>query len=123
MPKLPEDWLIQLQEVYPKRRNGQGWGRVKTTKGVKGLVPALIEDGETWADIYAGAKRYGDYCRTTNEQYVRMAQTFYGPVEWWREDYELPGSLRGMPEDITEEQRNIDRAKADEELAKLRLVK
>ena len=115
---LPSNWLILIQEVYPRRLNGQGWGEVKR------LVPALIEDGETWADIYAGAKRYGDYCRFTNEKYVRMAQTFYGPVEWWREDYEIPSSLRGLPEEVSEEQRKRDREKADKELGNyLKVVK
>jgi len=116
---LPNDWLKQLKLVYPKRGAGQGWGKVKK------LVHILIEDGESWEDILAGAKRYGDYCRATNEQYVRMAQTFYGPDEWWQEDYELPGSnSKGMPKEITDQERAEDKRKADKELANyLKVVK
>ena len=81
---LPPDWLKQIRDVYPKRTGGQGWGNVKR------LVPALIERGESFEDLLDGAERYGEYCRTTNEKYVRMAQTFFGPGEWWLEDYDIP---------------------------------
>ena len=101
---LPTDWLEQIKKVYPRRRNGQGWGEVKR------LVPALIKNGEAWTNILSAAQQYGDYCRATNEQYVRMAQTFFGPGEWWLEDYDLPrdGSVK-LTLDQEAEQHEITR--------------
>ncbi len=81
---LPSDWLKQIRAVYPRRNNGQGWGNVKK------LVPELIKKGESFEDLLDGAKRYGEFCAATNEKYVRMAQTFFGPGEWWLEDYDIP---------------------------------
>lgn len=81
---LPSDWLKQIQKAYPRRTGGQGWGYVKRR------IPELIKKGETFEDLLAGAQQYGDLCRATNEKFVRMARTFYGPDEWWLEDYELP---------------------------------
>ncbi len=57
---------------------------------MKRRIPELIKEGNTFEELLAAAKGYGDFCRATNEEYVRMARTFYGPDEWWLEDYELP---------------------------------
>lgn len=81
---LPSDWLEQIKSVYPRRSGGQGWGYVKRR------IPDLVEQGHTFAELFEGAKEYGEYCRATNNKYVRMARTFFGPDEWWLEDYDIP---------------------------------
>lgn len=109
---LPDDWLKQLQAAYPRRAGGQGWGYVKRR------VPELIKEGNEFEDILAGAKSYGEYCVATNEEYVRMARTFFGPDEWWAEDYAIVTfKPRGMPEEVTAEQLKRDREKAEREMA------
>ena len=108
---LPEDWLKQLQSVYPKRPGGQGWGYVKRR------IPELIKDGHSFDDILSGAKNYGDYCRLTNEQYVRMARTFFGPDEWWLEEYDLPQAREyWKPEVLSDEQKKLEAEKANKVL-------
>ena len=81
------DILKQIREVYPKRHGGQGWGHVKR------LLPTLLADYSP-EELVEGAKNYGDYCRATGEQYVRMAQTFYGPGEWFLEEYGIAQTKR-----------------------------
>jgi hypothetical protein len=118
MARLPEDWLKQIQVVYPRRRGGQGWGYVKKR------IPELVRQGEEFDDLLAGAKSYGDYCCATNEQYVRMARTFFGPDEWWMEDYSIEVSKpRGMPKELTDEQRAADLRKFEADMKRLRVVK
>ena len=99
---LPDDYMDHLKAVYPHRRNGQGWGYVKKR------VPELIKEGNTWDDILAGAKSYGDFCRATKEEYVRMARTFYGPDEWWQEDYALPERKYNKPQEPSTSEKNAD---------------
>ena len=96
---LPTDWLKQIQSVYPYRKNGQGWGYVKKR------IPELIGEGHTFDDILSSAKSYGNMCRATNEQYVRMARTFFGQEEWWLETYDLPTRKPRVVEEVTEQQR------------------
>lgn len=74
---LPSDWRQQLQKVYPKRR-GQGW--VKTGQQIE----RHIKNGEDFATMLRGADNYRRHCATSGE-YVRMAQTFFGPNMWWLE--------------------------------------
>ena len=84
---LPTDFLDQIKAVYPKRVGGQGYGHVKKR------IPQLIQAGETWEGLLEGAKRYAalmDATGQTRTPYVMQARTFYGPGEWWLEDYELP---------------------------------
>ena len=111
---LPDDWLKQIQAVYPRRRGGQGWGYVKRR------VPELIKEGNDFEDILAGAKSYGDYCKATGEEYVRMARTFFGPDEWWAEDYTVQTfTPRRPPAEVTAEDRAADQRKFEEQMAKL----
>ena len=102
---LPDDWLGQIREVYPRRPGGQGWGTVKR------LVPALVKQGNDFEDILKGAKEYGDLCRmekTEGGPFVRMAQTFFGPGEWWMEDYSVPEHKPRAVQEVTEEMKSAD---------------
>ena len=87
MKNLPADWLPQLKKVYPKRVGGQGWGHLKRR------IPVLIDAGESFEDLLDSAKKYAasmEATRQTNTPFVMQARTFFGPGEWWLEDYELP---------------------------------
>ena len=84
---LPSDWLKQIKASYPKRCGGHGWGHVRKR------IPELVKSGESFEDILAGVKRYAalmDATRTTGSMFVMQARTFFGPGEWWLEDYDLP---------------------------------
>lgn len=90
---LPHDWFDQLRKTYPKRLGGQGWGFLRKK------IPQLIDSGHSFADLMAGVKRYRalmDATNTTGTPYVMQARTFFGPGEWWLEDYDLPtdGSVK-----------------------------
>ena len=74
---LPPDWRKQLQAVYPKRK-GQGW--IKAGKQLE----KHLENGESWDAILRGSDNYRRHCAASGE-FVRMAQTFFGPNMWWLE--------------------------------------
>jgi len=115
---LPKDWFEQIRKVYPRRTGGQGWGYVKRR------IPELVKQGYPFAELLDGAKRYGDFCRATNEKYVRMARTFYGPDEWWLEDYELPESQQPRkqwePATVSDEQRRRDQEAFEAQIKRFR---
>ena len=84
---LPKDWLDQIKSAYPKRSGGQGWGLLKKK------IPSLIRQGSTFEELIEGAKRYKAFCVADGSEgscYVKQAITFYGPGEWWMEDWDLP---------------------------------
>ncbi len=84
---LPSDWLDQIRRAYPKRVGGQGWGHLRKR------VPALIQQGESFESLLDGVRRYAALMKATGQEktpYVKQACTFFGPGEWWLEDYDLP---------------------------------
>lgn len=119
---LPEDWFDQIRKAYPKRSGGQGWGHVRK------IVPRLIENGESFEDLLDGAKRYATFMRATSQErspYVMQARTFFGPGEWWMEEYELPSAapLRGLPKEISAEEREADIRKFEQDMQRFKVVK
>jgi len=51
---------------------------------------ARIRDGATPEDLIAGVERYTAFCESENKigtRYVLMARTFFGPSEWWAEEW------------------------------------
>jgi hypothetical protein len=87
---LPDNWFELLKNEYPKRPGGQGWGSVKK------LVPRAIQSGATWDEILAGTKAYKKWVQSSGKagtEYIRMAQTFFGPGEWWAEEYEVEAEV------------------------------
>ena len=110
---LPGDWLDQIRKAYPKRVGGQGWGLVRTK------VLRLVAQGESFDEILAGAQAYGDLMRATGDAgtcYVKQAATFFGPGEWWREEYDLPtdGTVE-LTIDQQAEQHGIQRAAGEDD--------
>lgn len=74
---LPEDWRQQLLRAYPKR-SGQGWVRAGQQ------IERHLQNGESWDEMLVGANNYRKHCARSGE-FVRMAQTFFGPNMWWLE--------------------------------------
>ncbi len=74
---LPKDWRQQLQSAYPKRM-GQGWLNAKRQ------IQIHLEAGELFDEMVQGANNYRVHCAESGE-FVRMAQTFFGPNMWWLE--------------------------------------
>ena len=84
---LPDDFVDQLKSAYPKRLGGQGWADVAR------LVPKAIAQGSTWNEILSGVIAYSKLCAhqgKTGTELVKQARTFFGPGQWWAEDYEVP---------------------------------
>ena len=77
MSELPDDWRDQLKAVYPHRK-GQGWIRAKQQ------IENHLANGEDFEAMLRGADNYRRHVAATNE-FVRMAQTFFGPNMWWLE--------------------------------------
>jgi hypothetical protein len=74
---LPQDWRQQLSKVYPKR-NGQGW------QNAKRQIIKHLEEGESFEEMLTGADNYRRHIAESGE-FVRMAQTFFGPAMFWTE--------------------------------------
>jgi len=74
---IPDNWRQQLQAVYPRRR-GQGW--IMAGK----QIAKHLADGESFAEMVQGADNYRRYIAQSGE-FVKMAQTFFGPNMWWLE--------------------------------------
>ena len=118
---LPNDWLQQIRDAYPKRIGGQGWGHVKKR------IPALIKAGESFDDMLAGCKAYSKLLQATDKhgtEFVMQARTFFGPGEWWLEDYLLPSDeyIPRKPEVVTDEMRDEDKRKWADEMRRFRVV-
>lgn len=85
--KLPQDYLELLKSEYPRRNGEQGWIAVRT------LIPRAISAGATWEEILAGTRAYKSYCDRmgkTGSEWIRQAKNFYGPDQYWTEDYGEP---------------------------------
>ena len=76
-------------KVYPKRR-GQGW-----IKAEEKIREHLKNGHGTFEEMLKGANNYRKYIAESGE-YARMAQTFFGPNQWWTEfmdDEEIENEL------------------------------
>ena len=116
---LPSDWLQQIRDAYPKRIGGQGWGHVKKR------IPVLIKAGESFDDMLNGCKAYSKLLKATDKhgtEFVMQARTFFGPGEWWLEDYLLPSDeyVPRKPEVVTDEMRAEDLKKFDEQIERFK---
>ncbi len=89
---LPDDWLKQLRDAYPKRDGGGDSPRAITR-----LVGQAIANGATWEQILKGAQNYAIYCQRKGQvgtEFVQMLQTFVGRdwhfERWATEDMRTP---------------------------------
>lgn len=86
--KSQEEMLFfeEAMRIYPRRP-----GNSRTAARQKWL--ARIRDGVKPHELMSGVKRYADYIRATGSegtQFVKMATTFFGPGEWWKQEWEKP---------------------------------
>jgi uncharacterized protein YdaU (DUF1376 family) len=82
----PPAEFLELQRVFPKRSGAQPWHRAFKA------CRARLKDGDTWADIVDGAKRYAIWVRhegIENTPSVLQAATFCGPDKLFRQKYLL----------------------------------
>lgn len=99
---LPDDWMQQLRQTYPRRDGGQSWAALQR------LIPAAMSRGATWERILEGSRRYRIWCgrkAITGTEFVMQAKTFYGRDEHWEEwaDFDLRD-----PKQILEDAERID---------------
>jgi len=118
---LPANWLQQIRDAYPKRIGGQGWAHVKKR------VPNLVQAGESFDDMLDGCKAYSKMLKAIDKygtEFVMQARTFFGPGEWWLEDYLLPSDeyTPRKPEEVTNEMRDDDKRKWNEDMRRLKVV-
>ena len=101
MDKLPTDWRQQLSKVYPKR-NGQGWVNAKRQ------ILKHLSEGEDFEEMLLGADNYRKYIAESGE-FVRMAQTFFGPQMFWTEFQELVVTENEITLDDTAKELGLER--------------
>lgn len=73
--KKIDGWIDQLKGIYPRRQ-----GADPRQRAVNALN-ARMKDGHKFDVIFAGAKKYSEYCKATNVEprYVMQLATFLGP--------------------------------------------
>ena len=106
--ELPADWLEQLKNEYPKRAGGHGWGHARVR------VLARIKEGHAFEQIKDGTSRYRHYCTNagiSGTEFVKQAQTFYGPGLWFLDDYDTHQET----EDVAELAKIFKTSKLDNE--------
>lgn len=85
------DAFEQLWQAYPKRSGGNP----KHTAWL--LWQKLVNAGEDPDAIMAGVLRYRAWCEATGKigtETVKMAKSFFGPDQAWKESWDLPKPAR-----------------------------
>ena len=80
----------EFWKLYPKREGGN------PKAAAERKWKARIKAGTLPAEMIAGAQRYAAYIKTpaTEARFVKQAQTFLGPDEWWKESWHATESKR-----------------------------
>lgn len=88
-PKVNQDIYTPIFEEawahYPKRSGGN------SQKAAFKAWSARLKQGATEADLLKATKGYNSYCCRSGKigtEFVKQASTFYGPKEFWKEDWE-----------------------------------
>ena len=82
-----DDGFERAWALYPKRAGGN------SKKAAYAKWRARVRDGVQPEELLAGVQRYAAFIRATGKwgtEYVKQAETFFGPKEYWREDWTLP---------------------------------
>ena len=87
---LTDEQKEQLRSVYPKR-SGNNW--VQTRK----LIDKHLYGGRaTYEEILEGTRQYAGYIAGQEDkprwrrEFIKLAQTFYGPGQHWGAEYDAP---------------------------------
>jgi hypothetical protein len=78
-------------KAYPKRAGGN------SKKGAWGAWKARLKEGVTAEAMAEGVKRYAAWVSASGQvgtQYVKQAQTFFGPDHHFAEEYTIPAQAR-----------------------------
>lgn len=79
-----------LWAMYPKRAGGNP--KIDAYNKFK----ARLKQGYEYEDIHNGLLRYINYCEKTDRigtEFVLQGATFFGPKEWFLEDWDLPKEI------------------------------
>jgi hypothetical protein len=101
----------QIKSLYPKRSGGQGWGHVPK------LLARAVAQGATQEEILEGVRAYRRWCDFTGKtgtEYVKQASTFFGPGQWWAEEYDAPATGKPDPSFALEAKYDADAARLGE---------
>jgi hypothetical protein len=82
-----DDGLLALKVVYPLRAGSQPMRRA-----IK-AIHARLEEGHTWEEIIAGARRYAAHCdamEKTGTEFVMQLATFCGPDKHFLQPWSFP---------------------------------
>lgn len=85
-PLEPEE-LGEFRLAYPTRAGTQPWRRAISA------IRTRLQEGDSWADIIDGARRYRLFCEATfkvSTEYVMQVSTFVGPERHYRQAWTLP---------------------------------
>lgn len=87
--KAEPEAFSEIQALYPRRGGSQPWPRALKA------AQARIREGDTWADLADGVRRYAAFIRATGKEgteYVLQAATFFGPDKRYRESWQPPAT-------------------------------
>jgi len=93
--KMVNEFDNHIWPIYPKRPNNP-----KAPALVKYLV--LRKAGRTFKELRDATTRYALFCDATKKigtETVMQAQTFFGPNDRWRDEFELPVEKLRLPDD------------------------
>lgn len=100
-PAVPAEFE-EFKEIYPLRSGAQPWSRALK------VIRARLKEGNKWADLLEGARRYAAYCNAvdkTGTEYVMQAATFCGSEYHFLELWKPPPKKTEVQQD-----KNIDAA-------------
>lgn len=83
------EWFSEFKAVYPPRAGDQGW-----RKAMK-AGQARIGEGHLPAELTDGARRYAEFCRSTQKigtEFVKQAATFLGPDKSFLQPWHQPST-------------------------------
>ncbi len=94
-PAVPAEF-DEFKETYPLRSGAQPWSRALK------VIRARLKEGNQWADLLDGAKRYAAYCDAvdkTDTEYVMQAATFCGSEKHFLELWQPPPKKTEVQQD------------------------
>lgn len=87
IPKKNGSYPVEFETIwslYPKRTGAN------SKRAAFKAWQARLRSGVPEEEILDGVRRYADYCDdrgNSGTSYVKMAATFFGPDEWWKEPW------------------------------------
>ena len=113
---LPDDWLEQIKQHYPKRKGSYGWWELE--RHVKARLNQF-----TWEQIDKGTRRYRNFAILEDiygTSFVMQPIRFYGTGCYFMEDWQTEIESAQLNVDDTAQEHGLTRAEgeSDESLNK-----